>query len=116
MLGKPATSSCVPKISTGTKSEAAPIRRHAGIAVQFRFLRTIAPVELLVGSERRRALQLVIVDVEFVGFEPGVVAKPAPGQRKQIGSHAEEPAETRDRVSYLPGNLATVQPFEVANH
>ena len=31
--------------------------------MQFRFLRTIAPVEILVGTERWRALQLVIVDV-----------------------------------------------------
>src|SRR5262245_4505843 len=51
------------------RSEAAPVRRHAVIAMQFGFLRAIAPVEILVGTERRRALQLFIIDVEFVGFE-----------------------------------------------
>ena len=65
--------------------------------MQFLFLRTIAPVEILVGAERRRALQFVVVDVEFVGLEPGAVAKPAPRQRQQIGADAEEAAETQTR-------------------
>ena len=56
---------------------AAPIRRHAATAVQLRFLRTIAPIEILVRAERRRALQLFVVDVEFVGFEFDVVAQAA---------------------------------------
>jgi hypothetical protein len=41
--------------------------------MQLRFLRTIAPVEILVGAERRRAPELVIVDIELVGLDPRVV-------------------------------------------
>src|SRR5688500_9238539 len=33
------------------RSEAAPVRRHAVIAMQLSFLRAIAPVEILVGTE-----------------------------------------------------------------
>src|SRR5882757_3608715 len=91
MLEKPVRSPSVPCFLRGIlRSKAAPVRRHAVIAMQFRFLRTIAPVEILVGAERRRAFQLLIPDIEFVGLEPGAVAKPAPRQRQQIGPHAEE--------------------------
>src|SRR5205085_10618769 len=62
---------------------------------QLRFLGTIAPVEILIGAERRRALQLVIVDVEFIGFEFRAVTQPAPRQWKQAGSHTEETAEAQ---------------------
>ena len=53
------------------------LEAHAVIAVQFRFLRTIAPIEILVRAERRRALQLLVVNVGFVGFEFDVVAQAA---------------------------------------
>src|SRR4029079_12916443 len=116
VLGKPVTSTSVPPISSGTigtkqscharlrcnlhlrqngrpRSEAAQVRGHAVIAMQLFFLGAIAPVEILVGPERRRALQFFIVDVEFVGFEPGVVAKPSPRQRNQVGADAQKPPE-----------------------
>src|SRR4051794_3706019 len=84
--------------------------------MQFHFLRTITPVEILVGAKRWRALQLVIVDVELVGFEPRAVAQPAPRQWKQVGSHAEEAAETEHRVGYFPGNLVDHQTFDLTDH
>src|SRR5207245_11019461 len=86
------------------RSEAAPVGRHAVVAMQFRFLRPIAPLEILVSAERWRALQLLIVNVEFVGFAPHVVTQFAPRQWKQIGSHAKEAAETQHRVGYFPRN------------
>src|SRR3954469_15513329 len=90
---KPVTRPTVPlNRKNGTRSEAAPVGRYAVIAMQLGLLRPVAPVEILVGVERRRALQLVIVGVELVGLEPGVVAQPRPGQWQQIGSHAEEAA------------------------
>src|ERR1019366_9557653 len=49
-----------------------------------------------------------------IGLEPGVVGEMCPWQRKQVGSHAEEPAETEDRVGYLAGDLVDHQPFDVA--
>ena len=64
--------------------------------MQLRFLRAIAPVEILVGAERRRAPELVIVDIELVGLDPPVVGQARPRQRKQVGSNAEEPAETEE--------------------
>src|SRR5260221_9082287 len=79
-------------------SETAPIRRYPVIAVQLRLLRTIAPVEVLVGPKGRRALQLLIVDIEFVGAESRIIGETPPRQRKQVGAHAEEAAETKDRV------------------
>src|ERR1700754_4141823 len=87
------------------RSKAAPIGRHAVVAMQFDFLRPIAPIEIPVGAKRRRAFQLVIVDVELVGFEAGVVVQLAPGQRQEIAAHAEEAAKREDRVGHLPGDL-----------
>src|SRR5712671_4673035 len=84
-----------------SRSEAAPIGRYSVIAMQLCFLRAIAPVEILVGAERRRAPQLVIVDVKLIGLEFGVVGQTRPWQREQVGSHAKEPAETEDRVGHL---------------
>ena len=80
--------------------------------MQLRFLRAIAPVEILVGAERRRAPELVIVDVELVGLDPRVVGQARPRQRKQSGSHAEEAAETEDRVGHLAADLVDHQPLE----
>src|SRR6478735_3854832 len=65
----------VPLFAGFSRSEPAPIGRYSVIAMQLRFLRAIAPVEILVGTERRRAPQLVIVDVELIGLELAVVAK-----------------------------------------
>src|SRR6476659_9956002 len=61
-------------------------------------------------------LQLVFFDVEFVRLEFGVVAKPAPRQWKQIGSHAEKSAEAQHGVRYLARDLVDHQPFDVADH
>src|ERR1700730_6342363 len=97
-----------------SRSEAAPIWRCSVIAVQLRFLRTIAPVEIQVGAERRRAPEFLIVDVELVGLESGVVGEARPWHRKQGGSHAEEPAETEPRVGHLAADLVDHQPFYVA--
>src|SRR5260221_6373138 len=55
------------------RSESAPIWRYSVIAMQLGFLRTIAPIEIVVGAERRRAAQFFIVDVEFVGLEFRIV-------------------------------------------
>src|SRR6476646_5348147 len=98
-----------------TRSEAAPIGRDAVIAMQFGFLRPIAPVEILVCTKRRRALQLVILDVDFVGLEFRVVAKLAPGQWQKVGTQAEEAAEAQDRVRHLPAGLVDHQPLDVAD-
>src|ERR1700730_14238123 len=76
------------------RSESAPIWRYSVIAMQFGFLRAIAPIKILVGAERRRAAQFFIVDIEFVGLEYRIVIEAPPRQRKQIGSDAEEAAET----------------------
>src|SRR3954462_4628900 len=92
------------------RSKAAPVRRHAVVAMQFGFLGAIAPVEILVGAERRRALQLLIVDVELVGFELRAVAKSSPRQRNQIGADAEKAAETQDGIGNSAGNLVDHQP------
>src|SRR3984957_8892682 len=97
-----------------SRSEAAPIGRNAVVAVQLGLLRTIAPVEILIGAERWRASQLLTIDVELVGFEPGTVGQARPWQRQQIGSHAEEAAETEDGVGHLAGDLVDHQPFDVA--
>src|SRR5580704_11025262 len=97
------------------RSEATPIRRDAVITVQLGFLRTIAPVEILVGAERWRASQFLIIDVELVGFEPGVVGQTRPWQRQQIGAHAEETTEAEDGVGYLAGDLVNHQPFDMAD-
>src|SRR5258708_32245134 len=48
------------------RSESAPVRRYSLIAMQLRFLRAIAPIEILVGAESRRATQLFIVAVQLV--------------------------------------------------
>src|ERR1700738_1353195 len=98
------------------QSEATPVWRYAIIAMQLCFLRTVAPIEILVRAERRRVFQLVIVDVEFVRLEPHIVAKATPGQRKQVRSHAKEPAETKDGVRYLAGDLVDHQSLDVADH
>src|SRR5258705_13035756 len=82
-----------PGLARNRRSETAPIGRDAVVAMQFGFLRPIAPVEILVGTKRRRALQFVILDVDFVGFEFRVVAKLAPRQRQKIGAQAKEAAE-----------------------
>src|SRR6202035_492370 len=97
------------------QSEPAPIGRYSVIAMQLRFLRAIAPVEILVGAERRRAPEFVIVDVELVGFELRVIGEARPGERQQVGSHAEEPAEAEDRVGHLAADLVDHQPFDVAD-
>src|SRR5665213_1494433 len=96
------------------RSEPAPVGRDAVVAMQLRFLRAIAPVEILVGAERRRAPQFLIVDVELIGFEPGIVGETRPWQRQQAGSHAEETAETEYRVRDLAGNLVDHQPLDMA--
>src|SRR5438874_8340250 len=115
--GEPFMSARVPQISQGNvRSKAAPVWRHAVVAMQLRFLRTITPIEILVRPERRCALQLVFADVEFVRLEPGVVAQPAPGQWKQIGPHAEESAKTQHGVGNLARDLVDHQPFDVADH
>src|SRR5690242_11391701 len=77
------------------RSKAAPVRRHAVISMQLRFLCAIAPVEILVGTERRRALQLLIVDVEFVGFELRVVAKPSHGSGIRLAPMPRNPPKLR---------------------
>src|SRR3977135_4196543 len=86
-------------------SESAPIRRDVIIAMQRFFLGTIAPAEVLGGAERRRASQLVIVDVELIGFELPVVAQPRPRQRQQAGSHAEEAAEAQNRGGHFAADF-----------
>src|SRR5882724_580221 len=97
--GKPVNAPSVPQFYKETlRSKAAPVRRHAVVAMQLRFLRTIAPVEILVGAERRRALQLLIFDVEFVGLEPGAVAEPARRQGRQVGTYSEDAAEAQRGV------------------
>src|ERR1700687_1470616 len=97
------------------RSETAPVWRYSVITMQLRFLRAIAPVEILVGAEGRRAPQLVLVDIELIGFEGGVVGETRPRQRQQAGSHAEKPAETEDRVGHLAGDLVDHQPFDMAD-
>src|SRR5258708_7913594 len=97
------------------RSESALVRRYAVIARQLRFLRAIAPIEILVGAECGRATQLFIVDVELVGLESRIVFEASPRQRQQIGSDAEEPAETEDRVGYLAADFIDHQPLDVAD-
>src|SRR5262245_58712600 len=82
--------------------------------MQLSFLRAIAPVEILVGTERRRASQFFIVDVELVGLEPWIVAEARPGQWKQTGAYAEKAAKTQDRVGYLAADLVDHQPLDMA--
>src|ERR1700733_8409690 len=55
--------------SWNAQSEAAPVGRNSVIAMQFGFLRAIAPVEILVGTERRRPPEFVVIDVELVRLE-----------------------------------------------
>src|SRR6185437_3854548 len=98
----------------GTRSETAPIGWDPVIAMQLGFLRTIAPVKILVGMERRRPLQLFVSDVEHVGFELGVVGKTGPRQRQQAGSDAEEAAEAENRIGNPARNLVDHQPFDMA--
>src|SRR5216684_5057435 len=87
------------------RSEPAPIRWYTVVAMQFGLLRAIAPVEILVGVERRRPPQFVILDVELIGLEFRVVAQTRPWQRQQAGSHAEKSAEAEDGIAYLAGDL-----------
>src|SRR5450759_3200725 len=94
------------------RSEPAPVRRYSVIAMQLRFLRAIAPVEIPVGAERRRAPELVIVGIELVSLDPRVVGQARPRQREQVGSHAEEPAEAEDRVGHLAADLVDHQPLD----
>src|SRR5580700_12038545 len=74
--------------SSRLRSESAPVWRYSVIAMQLGFLRAVAPVEILVGAERRRTPEFFVVDVEFVGLEPRIVAKARPRQRQQVGAHA----------------------------
>src|SRR5258708_26504069 len=97
------------------RSESAPVRRYSVIAMQLGFLRAIAPIKILVGAEGWRAAQFFIVDVEFVGLEFRIVLEAPPRQRKQIGSDAEYPDETGDRVGNLAADLVDHQPLDVAD-
>ena len=76
--------------------------------MQLGFLRTIAPVEILVGAERRRPLQFLVVDVEHIGFELRVVGETGPRQRQQAGSDAKEAAEAEDRIGDRPETLSII--------
>src|SRR5207248_977269 len=75
---------CRMKPIATSRSETTPVGRYSVVAMQRGLLRAIAPVEILVGAERRRVLQLVILDVELISLEASVVAKPRPGQRQQV--------------------------------
>ena len=77
------------------RSESAPVRWGSVIAMQFGFLRAIAPVEILVGAERRRAPQFLVVDVEFVGFEPGIVRETRHGSGSRLVPIPRKPPKLR---------------------
>src|SRR5215813_11174573 len=83
----------------------APIRRHAVVVVNLDFAAAVAPVEVLAGGKRRRALQLLLGEIEMVGTERAIVSQARPGDRDMLLSHAEEAAEAQHRVSNVPAEL-----------
>src|SRR5690349_2555419 len=56
----------------------APIGRHAIEIVDVDFLAAIAPIEFLIGGERRRALELLVSDVDVISAERAIVFQPRP--------------------------------------
>src|SRR5262249_24348931 len=52
----------------------APIRRHTVVVVNLDFAAAVAPVEVLVGGKRRRALQFLLGKIEMVGAERAIVS------------------------------------------
>src|SRR5262245_40589711 len=83
----------------------APIRRHTVVVVNLDFAAAVAPVEVLAGGKRRRALQFLLGEIEMVGAERAIVSQARPGDRDMLLSHAEEAAEAEHRVSNVPAEL-----------
>src|SRR5262245_13623465 len=77
----------------------APIRRHPVVVVNLDFAAAVAPVEVLPGAKRRRALQFLLSEIEMIGAERAIVSQARPGNRDMLLSHAEETPEAEHRVS-----------------
>src|SRR6266436_7692062 len=73
----------------------APIRRHAVAVVDLDFATAVAPVEVLPGGKRRRALQFLLGEIEMVSAERAIVSQARPGDRQMLLSHPEEAAEAK---------------------
>src|SRR5215475_10633338 len=77
----------------GEASIGAPIGRYPIVIVDLDLAAAVAPVELLIGSHRRCALQFRLGQVEMIGAEHAIVGQPRPGNRRMLLSHAEKAAE-----------------------
>src|SRR4029453_15058008 len=91
----------------------APIRRHAVIVVDLDF--AVPPIEFLVRSIERRALQLLLAEIELVRAKRAVVGQPCPGNGKMLLSHTEEAAEAEHRVSNIAAELIDHESFDGAD-
>src|ERR1700751_5679925 len=83
----------------------APIRRHTIVVVNLDFAAAVAPVEVLPGGKRRRALQFLLREIEMVSAERAIVSQTCPGDRQMLLSHPEEAAEAEHRVSNVAAEL-----------
>src|SRR5262245_65582383 len=87
----------------------APIRRHAVVVVNLDFAAAVAPVEILSGAKRRRALQFLLGEIEVIGAKRTIVSQARPGDRAVLLSHAEEAAEAEHGVSNVAAGLSDHQ-------
>src|SRR3984893_18183907 len=83
----------------------APIGRHAIVVVNLDFAAAVAPVEVLPDGKRRRALQLLLGEIEVVSAEHAIVSQARPGERQRLLSHPEEAAKAEHRISNVAGEL-----------
>src|SRR5262245_4987153 len=83
----------------------APIRRHPVVVVNLDFAAAVAPVKVLPGAKRRRALQFLLGEIEMIGAERAIVSQARPGNRDMLLSHAEETPEAEHRVSNVSAEL-----------
>src|SRR5262245_63352809 len=83
----------------------APIRRGAVVVVDFAAALAVRPVPGLVLGVVRRALELLLADVDLVAAELRIVREQRPWQRVVVLADAHEAAEAHHRIGDLPADL-----------
>src|SRR5882724_4159430 len=87
-----------------------PVGPHPIEVVDLDLFTAVAPVEVLVGPERRRALQFLFSQIELIGTERPLVVEPCPWNRQVLPSDPEKAAKAKHRV----GNIAAMLVYHQA--
>src|SRR3977135_3332773 len=77
------------------------VRSGAVVIIDLLAARTVGPIPALVLGIFRRAVELLLADVDFVALEPRVVRQKRPRQGVVVLAESEETAEAHDRIGGL---------------